>query len=308
MRKISLAAVVVSAVLLITAIRAGLPAERTDASETRITVLDVGQGDAVLVDGPGDAEILIDGGPTPDLARRLSRALGNDRSLDLVVLTHPHADHVIGLADVLRRYDVGRILLTGVIHTTRDYEEFLTTIRDRHIPTTVAVAGQTYDVGPARLAILFPFADQTGVRPENLNSASIVAMLMVGVGDWKLGVGDESRRILLTGDAEADVEALLLDRHCTDRSDSVDPCPRLRADVLKVPHHGSQDSSSTAFLVAVRPHDAIISVGRRNEYHHPHPRALKRLERIGARIWRTDRDGDVAIRVADQGLSVSGAR
>jgi len=306
------------------------------ATATRMSVLDVGQGDAMLLDGPGDAEILIDGGPTPDLARALSRLLGDDRTVDLIVLTHPHADHLVGLVPVLERYDVGRLLMTGVVHTTEEYDRFLEAVRDRKIPTTIAIAGQTYDVGPTRLEVLHPFEDLSGKRVDNLNSSSIVLMatasgvcspppqdvlpllqrgsergLRVQTRRGELeGVCNQSEntRILLTGDAEMDVEQALLERYCGDRSSPAVPCERLRADVLKVPHHGSQDSSTSAFLTAVKPQHAIMSVGRRNDYGHPHRRALKRLERVGARIWRTDRDGDITVTFGEEGLSVSSER
>ncbi len=116
-----------------------------------------------------------------------------------------------------------------------------------------------------------------------------------------------SFRLLLTGDAESDVEQALLNRYCADRADDA-PCERLRADVLKVPHHGSQDSSSASFLAAVAPQHAIISVGERNDYGHPHRRALRRLERTGARIWRTDLHGGITVTFGEEGLSVSSER
>jgi competence protein ComEC len=322
-------------------VRGARPPVATTA--TRVTVLDVGQGDAILVDGPGDAEILVDGGPTPDLPHKLRRLLGNDRTIDLVILTHPHADHLVGMIPVLERYDVGRILMTGAIHTTEEYDRFLEVIRDRKIPTTVAVAGQTYDIGPSHLEILYPFDDLSGKRVENLNSSSVVAMLTVakmtndeirmtnqtqnpndegsdtrslGIsakggsasrGDSTFDIRASSFRILLTGDAETDVEQAMLERYCADVLADAS-CPRLRADALKVPHHGSQDSSSPAFLDAVRPQHVIISAGAKNDYGHPHRRLLKRLERTSARVWRTDQHGDVTVTIGPAGLAVSSER
>lgn len=292
-------------------VRSARPPVPTTA--TRMTVLDVGQGDAILIDGPGDAEVLVDGGPMENLAHTLRRLLGNDRTIDLLILTHPHADHLVGFPDVLERYAIGRILMTGVVHTTGEYERFLEIVRDRKIPTTIAVAGQTYDVGPSHLEILYPFEDLSGKRVENLNSSSIVAMLTIRASSCKLQAASCDRRVLFTGDAEADVEAQLLERYCPSgnpkseiRNPKPAPCPTLAADVLKVPHHGSQDSSSSAFLTEVQPQHVIISVGKKNDYGHPHRRALKRLERIGARIWRTDQQGDITATFSPDGLSVSG--
>lgn len=297
----------------------------TPTTATRVTVLDVGQGDAMLIDGPGDAEILVDGGPMENLTHTLRRLLGNDRTIDLLILTHPHADHLVGLAPILERYDVGRILMTGIVHTTQEYERFLEIVRDQKIPTTIAVAGQTYNIGPLHLEVLYPFDDLSGKRVENLNSSSIVAMFTVRAASCQLSAASCAKRILLTGDAEADVETQLLARHCPiaatvlppkstiveigDSTKSLPtPCDVLRADVLKVPHHGSQDASSPAFLDAVRPQHAIISAGRKNDYGHPHRRALKRLERIGAKIWRTDQRGDVTVTISTDGLLVTSGR
>lgn len=290
------------------------------STTTRVTVLDVGQGDAILIDGPGDAEVLVDGGPTENLVHTLRNLLGNDRTIDLVILTHPHADHLVGLASVLERYAIGRILMTGIVHTTGEYERFLEIVRDRKIPTTIAVAGQTYDVGASHLEILHPFEDLSGKRVENLNSSSIVAMLGVAAPSSQLPAASQSFRILLTGDAEADVDAQLLKRYCPDQPPPESTavrngggnqgltCEALRADILKVPHHGSQDSSTTAFLTAVQPQHAIISAGRKNDYGHPHRRALKRLERTRAKVWRTDQHGDVTVTIGPEGLSVEGER
>lgn len=309
-RRPKLSTVVSLALLLIAGAFSLVRSARPPAASTatRVVVLDVGQGDAILVDGPGDAEILVDGGPTPDLTHKLQRLLGDDRTIDLVILTHPHADHLVGLAPVLLQYNVSRILMTGVVHTTQEYERFLEVVRDREIPTTIAIVGQTYDVGPSHLEILYPFDDLSGKRVENLNSSSIVAMLEIVAPSSQLQAASRSFRMLLTGDAESDVEAQLLDRYCSDRKELHTLCPTLAADVLKVPHHGSQDSSSSAFLAAVQPQHAIISAGRKNDYGHPHRRALKRLERTGARIWRTDSNGDIVVTVGEEGLSMEGER
>lgn len=326
-RRWKLSTIVPFALLLIAGIsslvRSARPPVPTTA--TRMTVLDVGQGDAILIDGPGDAEVLVDGGPMENLAHTLRRLLGNDRTIDLLVLTHPHADHLVGLASVLERYTIGRILMTGIVHTTGEYERFLEIVRDRKIPTTVAVAGQTYDVGLSRLEILYPFEDLSGKRVENLNSSSIVAMLTVSAPSQQPqaaplrqgfeGQASRTFRTLLTGDAESDVEAQLLERYCPSENQKSEirnpkpvPCTALAADVLKVPHHGSQDSSSSAFLTAVQPQHAIISVGKKNDYGHPHRRLLKRLERTGARIWRTDQNGDITVTIGPDDLSVSNKR
>ncbi|MDO8425575.1 MAG: MBL fold metallo-hydrolase [bacterium] len=268
------------------AVRDTFPARGTEVP--RVVVLDVGQGDAILLDGPGDgAEVLIDGGPDGDrIIEKLEEYLGRDRTLDLVVLTHAHADHVAGLVEVLRRYDVRQVMLTGAVHTTQTHERFLDGIARDYTAVVRGIAGERLAIGPFTLDVLAPLTDLQGVRVENLNSSSIVLMLTADAADGP-------HRILLTGDMEEDIEGALLAASCAAASEL--PCPALAAEVLKVGHHGSETSSTEAFLRVVAPQHAIVSVGARNDYGHPHRRALKRLERIGASIWRTDRDGDVAI-------------
>lgn len=275
----------------------------------RAVVLDVGQGDAILLDGPGDgAEVLVDGGPdTHRILEVLRAALGTDRTIDLVVLTHPHADHVAGLSAVLEHFTVARVLSTGVIHTTATYEQFLQTIVARGIPLRIAAAGQAYDIGPFHLDVLAPSALLEGQHVENLNSSSIVLMTTIVPSSPQLPAAHTTQTMLLTGDAEADVEAAMLERYCTGGIPD-EPCSALAADVLKVPHHGSQDSSTGAFVAAVAPQHAIISVGAENEYGHPHPRALKRLTRYGARLWRTDTHGTVTVEFRPDGLDIVSTR
>ncbi|MFH1098320.1 MAG: MBL fold metallo-hydrolase [Candidatus Uhrbacteria bacterium] len=305
--------------------RATISSDDNNIVAPRVVVLDVGQGDAILADGPGDAEILIDGGPSPNLSRQLRRYLGRDRTIDLVVLTHPHADHLVGLLGVLKEYDVGRVIITGAVHTTPEYEQFLKTLLGRGIPTTVAVAGQAYDIGPFHLDVLYPFDDFTGRQVEDLNASSIVAMLTVatmtndeirmtnqarnsndehldtrssGVDSTSV-IRTSSSRMLLTGDAPAEVETQILARYGVEA---------LRAAILKVGHHGSDTATSAAFLEAVRPAHAIISVGQHNDYGHPSRRTIKHLERIGAQAWRTDEQGNIVATFTPTGLSVTSER
>ncbi|MFH1430223.1 MAG: MBL fold metallo-hydrolase [Candidatus Uhrbacteria bacterium] len=272
--------IIVAVAVMQTAI--GAVGRDTSSEYPRAVVLDVGQGDAILLDGPGDdAEVLVDGGPDGTvLLRALRKQLGRDRTLNLVVLTHPHEDHVAGLVDVLERYDVKRVLITGVAHTTRSYRSFLERIADQQIPTDVAIAGLHEDVAPFDIEVLAPLEDLQGTTLAELNLTSII--LMVSMGD---------RRMLLTGDAETPVEESLLERGVS-----------LAADVLKVGHHGSQTASSAAFLESVHPTDAIISVGARNQFGHPHRRTLKRLERIGAVVWNTSVNGDVVVEFREDGM------
>ena len=245
-----------------------------------------------MVVAPTGEVALIDGGPDPDLTlRRLGEHLPFwQRRLDVLVLTHPHEDHVAGLLPALERFEVGMVVDPGRPYANPSYPRFLALAN--HEPGAVirqAQAGDVIPLGPAaRLRVLYPSAeDVAGLLPEDdINNASVVLLL-------------ESRtfRALLTGDAEAPVERRLLERGMLSR-----------VDVLKVGHHGSDSSSLPAMLAVLRPAVALISCGVDNEYGHPHAITLDHLAAVpGLRIRRTDLEGTLEV-VVDAGSIVSGDR
>ncbi len=272
--RVALATVVVTVV-------AGLaPWWRPAAPVTSLTLtaLDVGQGDALLVESPGagDAEparMLVDGGPEPREALRLLRARGV-RRLDAVVVSHPHADHTDGLVAVLASMPVGALLVgpAPVPAGGRDASggEVVAVARERGVPIAAVTAGQRFDLGAATVDVLSPPAD--GSLGEEANDNSVV-----------LRVADANGALLLTGDAEEAAQQWLLRR------------PELvRADVVKIPHHGGA-TNAAGFIDAVGAHTAVIAVGADNDYGHPHPDVLADL--AGAKVLRTDTDGTVSISV-----------
>src|SRR3989344_879038 len=207
---------------------------------------DVGQGDSALLILPKRTQILIVGGPDQKVLAGLSRALPFfDRHIELVILTHPQLDHFGGLIEVLERYSVGVVLLNGREGTAAAYQDFLRALRERNVPTRVVREGEEIRLGNALLSILNP--DEISLQAEGLNDAGIVVMVSLG------GV-----RALFTGDISAKTEKELAEQY------------ELRADILKVPHHGSKYSSSDIFLDAVGPKIALIGVGK-NSYGHPTP-------------------------------------
>lgn len=240
-----------------------------------VDFLDVGQGDAILIKTPAGQNVLIDGGPDKIVTKRLGESLPWwDKQIDLMILTHPHDDHVSGLIDVLKRYRVARVLYTGALHNAPNYITWLKTVRDKKIPLTIIDKEQTINFGGGcKLEILYPDESLLGRTADNLNNTSIVAKLIYG-----------QTRFLLAGDMEAFNKKKLINNG-TD----------LSADVLKVGHHGSDTSSSQEFLEKVKPSIAVIEVGKDNDFGHPNLRIIKRLERIGAQIFRTDRDGTVKV-------------
>ena len=239
-----------------------------------VTILDVGQGDAILIEGPGGHRILVDGGPSGEA---ITDALGRhlpfyDDRIDLVVLTHPQADHFAGLLEVLGRYDVGGMLVSPVEAETAGYDAWVSAVRNAGVPTTAASRWQWIDLGwGARITVLGPQPGVVVADERDLNSASVVL---------KVSMDDVS--FLLTGDADEEAETNLI-RSGAD----------LKATVLKVAHHGSRTSTSAELLRRVQPTVDVISVGAKNRYGHPNPEVLERLE--GDLVLRTDEHGDVTI-------------
>jgi competence protein ComEC len=255
----------------------------------RITMLDIGQGDAILVRAPSGATLLVDGGPDPDLAmQRLGESLPFwQRRIDVVLLTHPHEDHVAGLVPVLERFRVGLVLDSGRAYENPTYPRFLAlATAEPEARTVLARAGQAYALDAAtHLTVLFPTdADAAAPLPDgDINNASVVALLEHG-----------RFRLLLTGDAEAPVEQLLLARGV------LGP-----VDVLKVGHHGSDSSTLPAFVAKLQPRFALVSTGSGNEYGHPHASTLRTLAAFpGLVVLRTDRDGSVELVVERSGIVV----
>ena len=240
--------------------------------------LDVGQGDALLIQTPGGQPILIDGGPDPAvLARQLGRHLPFwQRAFPLVVLTHPHEDHLTGLIDVLRHYQVSEVLQTPFEGGTPALEdEWHGQLGLAQVPVTAAVQGQSVPLEPGlTLQVFYPTPHLLQGTHSDINNSSIVARLQYGT------VG-----MLLTGDIETEAVQELLDH----------AGGQLAAQVLKVPHHGSATGLSPALLAAVHPEIALISVGHGNPYGHPAPNTLALLRAAGVPAYRTDERGSVEV-------------
>lgn len=244
---------------------------------SRFVTFDIGQGDALFIETPRHQQILIDGGPNDTVLTKLSRSMPFfDRSLDLVVLTNPDADHFRGLLSVVERYRIGRFLMTNVerpIHSD-EYDDLRRRIAEKGIPVTVAFTGQRllFDGGVA-LTVLAPDVALSGTKAKAVNDTSVVARYDA----MKFSV-------LLTGDANEKVERGLLARRA-----------RLAATVLKVAHHGSKYASTAPFLAATRPALATLSAGRNNRYGHPSPEIVARLMALRIPLYQTSRDGDIIV-------------
>lgn len=239
-----------------------------------VTFLDVGQGDSALVRSPGGATILVDAGPDEQLvATRLAR-MGVGR-IDLVAVSHAHADHVEGFPAVLARHPVGLLIEPGCPYGSPTYRDFLDAVADEDVPVRHPRGGARLTVGDLVVEVLGPDA----CVPDEPNDSSLVLRISGGGGT-----------VLFPGDAEVPAqEDLLADE---------DP---IAAPVLKVPHQGAATSSDD-FLTAVGAGIAVVSVGP-NEYGHPVPSTLATLRRAGARVLRTDRLGDITVRFGEDGIT-----
>lgn len=240
-----------------------------------LSILDVGQGDAIFIEAPNGSQVLVDGGPDNAVLARLGEVMPFwDRSIDVLILTHPHADHLDGLLSVLERYTVGMIIESGVNHSIAEYEVWRRKVKERGIPRIVAVRGGIVHLGGgARIDILAPDRPYDAQSVKNIHEAAVVLKLTFA-----------SSTALLMADAELPRERELL-------ASGID----IGAEVLKVGHHGSRTSTAEVFLRAVHPRLSAISVGARNRYGHPTQEVLDRLKTVGVRIFRTDRDGTIAL-------------
>ncbi len=256
-----------------------------EPAKLSVFVFDVGQGDAIFIDGP-EKQVLIDGGPDTSILEKLASVmLPWDSSIDLVIDTHPHADHIMGLVPVLERYRVAQVADSGQGYGTPEFHEY-----EKLAPDALHLkAGDTYDLGGgARLDFVWPNESYDGALLSDANDGSVVALLTYG-----------DTTMLLTGDAGVAQEAAFLasSPFQGDKGGSgLNAGGRMgHIDVLKVGHHGSRTSTSEKLLQAITPDSAIISVGAGNSYGLPDEDSITRLEKFGATIYRTDELGSIRV-------------
>jgi len=235
----------------------------------KVHFIDVGQGDAILIQCPDGTTLLIDGGKIwcyTFLGDYLRRSGVED--IDYLIISHPHGDHYGGLIKILKTFKVDTILVSGQEDTTEHYQRFMEMVESlKDVKYTKARAGDKYSFGEVELLIMHPSSQLS----DSVNNCSIIA---------KLIYGNES--FLFTGDAEEDAEPETIARGYN-----------MKSTVLKVAHHGSRTSTDQYFLSRVSPREAVICVGENNFYGHPTEQVLRRLKRGGIKIYRTDLDGTI---------------
>lgn len=230
-----------------------------------VSFLKVGQGDAILITSPSGAEVLIDGGPDRSVLREIPHVLGPiDRSLDLVIATHPDKDHIAGLAEVLERFEVKAVMEPGIPYGSSYAEALSAGVKDEEgVERVYARRGMRIHLGAGAYAdVLYPDRDVAGVET---NTGSIVLRVVYGETEF-----------MLTGDAPASVEDWV-----------VAGGGALQSDVLKAGHHGSRTSTGEGWMEAVRPTHVVISAGKGNSYGHPHEEVVERVSAHGATLHST---------------------
>lgn len=248
-----------------------------------VHVLDVGQGDSILLytaDGCALIDTSYNKNSVSDSIIDYLQELGISK-IDLLVLTHPHADHIGGAPEVIEAFEIGKILMPDKATTTNIFDATLDAIEAKNVDVYAPKAGDVYDIGDLHLTVLAPNSESYG---DEINNYSIVLRATFG-----------SSSFMLTGDAEAHSEAEIVGKFSADM---------LKCDVLKVGHHGSTTSSSTQFLDAVSPRYAVISCGEDNSYGHPHAETISKLEARGIQYFVTYEYGAVVFETDGENLTV----
>ncbi|OMC86543.1 MBL fold metallo-hydrolase [Viridibacillus sp. FSL H7-0596] len=251
------------------------------ASDVLVHIIDIGQGDSILIQSKKE-NILIDAGNKgagDEVVAYLQK--NNVTTLDAVVSTHPDADHVGGLAEVINSIEVKKVYAPKVSHTTIAYKNFLTAVKNQGLKITQAKTGVEIPTTEENLSLKF-IAPVTTYSQSDLNDWSAVLLLQNG-----------NNKFLFTGDAEFPAEDDMLAKNLIPQ-----------VDVLKVSHHGAEEATSDAFLAKAKPTYAAISVSATNGYGHPTAVTLNRLKKVGAKVYRTDKQGNIVFKSTGSEISV----
>jgi len=273
-----------------------------------IYFFNVGQGDSALIE-KGNFQLLVDGGPDDKILSEIGKVMPlTDRKIEVVILTHPHADHLVGINQIIDRYEVGKIYSTGVIHTSNAYLEFLDKVKNKNISLEVPDVGQKINpFDNSELKFLWPGKNyiEKSAEDNNLNNTSLVSRFCYF-----------DHCVLLPGDLEADGQEAMFSYYSSKQSEV--PAEKsenessetlasnnniFQSEILKVAHHGSTNGTNQKLLDIVKPKYAIISAGVDNKFGHPHSGTLDLLQKANIRYYRTDRDGTIEFNFSEQGIA-----
>jgi beta-lactamase superfamily II metal-dependent hydrolase len=242
----------------------------THAHDYTLKFIDIGQGDAVIIRTPTNCTMVVDGGPLNNLTDQIHKHLpATENKIDLMVLSHPHLDHMGGLIQLLNRYKVEHLFTTGVMYESSFYTEFIN--RTKNTKVTYPKTNQTYNLCGIEIKVIYPIESLIGQTLKNVNDASIVLQLKI-----------KDTKIYLSGDAEHEAEEEILGLNIN-----------LDADIMKAGHHGSRTSNSIEILNKVSPDYLIIQSGKGNSYNHPHYETIDKANQINAKVLRNDVEGTI---------------
>ncbi|WP_034327592.1 ComEC/Rec2 family competence protein [Alkaliphilus transvaalensis] len=241
------------------------------SSYLSIHVLDVGQGDSILIITPNNKTILIDAGEA-EYGTKVVNYLKNNRikKIDWLIATHPHSDHIGGLVEVINQFDIGEIYMPPVVHTSRTFENLIGAIDEKGMKITAGRDGKLLEIDED---LFFRFLGPLKDYGDHLNNWSIVNQLRY-----------KEKTFIFMGDAELEVEKDLISTYSSGD---------LKSHFIKIGHHGSNSSSSKDFLESLRPDVAVISSGKNNSYGHPHKEVVDRINEGGIHLYRTDLQGTI---------------
>ena len=259
----------------------GLPVTETfketeNTNTLDITYLDVGQADAILIQNEGH-NMLIDAGNNEDgplLVQYFKEQ--NMTKFDYLIATHPHEDHIGGMDDIIKNFDIEKIYMPNVTTTTKTFLDVLNAMEEKNMTFDVPNIGQNFALGHTLFQVMY-----TGNDKKNLNNSSII-----------LKANFKNTSYLFTGDATSEVEKKILSKD-------------IKATVLKVGHHGSKYSTTTEFLNKVNPKYAIISVGKNNSYNHPNQITIDKLTKKNIEIHRTDQEGSIFLKSDGKTINIT---
>jgi len=242
------------------------------SKKTQVYFLDVGQGDSEYIKLSNGQDILIDGGPDNKVLNELGKVMSfSDHKIDLVVLTHPHADHLTGLVGVIDKYQIGEIWESGVDYPSSIYDTWKAEIKTKNIPDKDVSAGENMNFGAENFKVLYPLHSEKNQTIDDLNNSSVITEL-----------DDNKISFLFLGDAQKEAQQNVL------------PFLHLTT-VVKVGHHGSSNGTLEDMLKVTRPIIGVIEVGAKNTYGHPAPSTINLLKSYAVQIYRTDQNGTVEI-------------
>lgn len=274
--------IVVSLLIFCNLIALSVFLDLQEEGDLEVVFLDVGQGNAALVQTPQRHNILIDGGPEDEIVKSLSEELPFwNREIDLMILSHPHSDHLSGFVEILDRYNVKKVLWNGQKTDSLTYERWKSKL---DMPTKLAQRGQRVDLGEGYLDVLHP--PKKFDHEKDVNRNSVVN---------RIHKGDQA--VLLTGDIFKQDEKKLLKKEEICQEENYGWCRvmQLPSQVLELSHHGSSTSNSSEFIKRVAPQVGLISAGKDNRYNHPHSKVIEMLKDNQVEIHRTYKDGKLRV-------------